>query len=252
MTSEEKLLLNRFKDLDRMALNKNKAFFTNFLDAYEYSLFLDHVNDFNSHTGIYDLIDDLERQMVFFHPDAFCDSVDFPITILKIMPKSAKFKGEISHRDILGTLMGLQIERKYIGDIRILENGEILVLCVDSVADLIIESVDRIRHTDVMISRVENISDFNFCQKFINKYGSLASNRLDAVVSECFNLSRSAASDLIKSECVFVNSKLESKATKSVSTNDKISVRKHGKVKITDIGEENRKGKIKISYSIYS
>ena len=156
MTSEEKLLLNRFKDLDRMALNKNKAFFTNFLDAYEYSLFLDHVNDFNSHTGIYDLIDDLERQMVFFHPDAFCDSVDFPITILKIMPKSAKFKGEISHRDILGTLMGLQIERKYIGDIRILENGEIIVLCVDSVADLIIESVDRIRHTDVMISRVEN------------------------------------------------------------------------------------------------
>ena len=63
---------------------------------------------------------------------------------------------------------------------------------------------------------------------------------------------KSAASDLIKSECVFVNSKLESKATKSVSTNDKISVRKHGKVKITDIGEENRKGKIKISYSIYS
>ena len=252
MTSEEKLLLNRFKDLDRMALNKNKAFFSNFLDAYEYSLFLQHVNEFTCHTGIYGLVDDLERQMVFFHPDAFCDNMDFSITILKIMPKSSKYKGDISHRDILGTLMGLQIERKYIGDIRMTESGDIIVFCVDSVAELIIDSVTRIKHTDVIISKLKDISEFNFEQKYLNKFGSLASNRLDAVVSECFNLSRSAASDLIKSELVFVNSKLESKTTKSVSINDKISVRKHGKIKITNIGEENRKGKIKISYLIYS
>ena len=252
MTSDEKLLLNRFKDLDRMALNKNKAFFTNFLDSYEYSLFLEHINEFDSKTGIFDSVDDLERQMVYFHPDAFCDSLEFPIAILKITPKSPKFKGEISHRDILGTLMGLQIERKYIGDIRFLENGDIIVFCIDSVANLIMESVTRIRHTDVVISCIKDISEFNFCQKYIEKHGSLASNRLDAVVAECFNLSRSEASDLIKGDLVFVNSRVESKATKAVSINDKISVRKYGKVKITDIGEENKKGKIKISYSIYA
>jgi len=252
MTSEEKLLLNRFKDLDRMALNKNKAFFSNFLDAYEYSLFLQHTNEFDSDTGRFDLIDDLERQMVYFRPDAFSDVPEFPITCLRIMPKSAKFKGEISHRDILGTLMSLQIERKYIGDIRLVQNDDYIVFCMDSVADLIIDSITRIRHTDVIISKIEDISEFNFEQKYLEKRGSLSSNRLDAVVSECFNLSRSAALDLVKGELVFVNSRLESKATKAVANNDKISVRKHGKIKIIDIGEENKKGKIKIYYKIYT
>ncbi len=252
MTSDEKLLLNRFKDLDRMALDKNKVFFSNFLDAYEYSLFLQHINEFISDTGKFDLIEDLERQMVYFRPDAFSVLTEFPITCLKITPKSAKFKGEISHRDILGTLMGLQIERKYIGDIRSTQDDDFIVLCMDSVSDLITESVTRIRHTDVVISRIENISKFNFEQKYVEKHGSLSSNRLDAVVSECFNLSRSAASELVKGEVVFVNSRLESKATKAVANNDKISVRKHGKIKIIDIGEENRKGKIKIHYLIYN
>lgn len=249
MNSEEKIFLNHLKDLDRMALEKNKAFFSDFMDPYEYSLFLTNNKLFSSYMDTYNLVDNLERQMVAFRSDAsFVD--EYPIDFIKIEPKSAKFAGEITHRDILGTIMGLQIERKNIGDILACD-GFFVVLCKNTMTEMLLNSIDRVRRTDVKLSKIDDIQNLDFGTRFIEKTSSVSSNRLDALISEIFNLSRGTASELVKDEVVFVNNKLVTKCTYECKDGDKISVRKHGKVRIDEIGDINRKGKTKVKFSLY-
>ena len=63
-------------------------------------------------------IPDCERQMACFRPDTERDAdVPFPIVCLRIRPKSARFSEALSHRDFLGALLHLGLERDSIGDI---------------------------------------------------------------------------------------------------------------------------------------
>lgn len=59
--------------------------------------------------------DGAERVMVAFGPAP--EPADYPITCLHIAPKQEKFAEELTHRDYLGTLMGLGLERRVLGDI---------------------------------------------------------------------------------------------------------------------------------------
>ncbi len=58
-----------------------------------------------------------ERQMVAFHPDALAFTWEYPIDCLRIEPKALKFSEELSHRDYLGALLNLGVDRSVIGDI---------------------------------------------------------------------------------------------------------------------------------------
>ena len=59
-----------------------------------------------------------ERAVVRFgDPEAFGYEEDFPIDILAIVPLADKFADDLTHRDFLGALMSLGIERSLLGDI---------------------------------------------------------------------------------------------------------------------------------------
>ena len=84
----------------------------------------------------------------------------FPITILQITPLMDKFSDELSHRDVLGSLMNLGIEREMTGDIIMKASSRsgirntAYVFCVSSIADYISENLTRIKHTSVRVSHV--------------------------------------------------------------------------------------------------
>ncbi len=89
MTAEEKLLIKRFNDLDNMASRKYMVCYTDFLNSTEYSLFLEHEKEFACSTCVFSEIEDLERQMIAFIPDALTFNGEFPIKMLKIVPKNS-------------------------------------------------------------------------------------------------------------------------------------------------------------------
>lgn len=82
-------------------------------------------------------------------------TAEFPISMIKIAAAIDKFSDDLNHRDFLGALMNLGIEREMIGDILVTESGSTgkhcsaYVFCVDTVANYIIDNITQIKHTNV-------------------------------------------------------------------------------------------------------
>ena len=124
MTKEEELLKKRFTELADRSYSESRYTFTNFLNLNEQSLFYLTVKE---NKGIkYTIsggISDAERVMVRFGDEAELGyEQQFPIAILSVSPLAVKYSEDLSHRDYLGALMNLGIEREMLGDIIIGKN----------------------------------------------------------------------------------------------------------------------------------
>ena len=84
--------------------------------------------------------DQAERQMIAFHPDALVFSWDYPICCIKVEPKALKFSEPLTHRDYLGTILGLGVERSVIGDILVQDHGA-LIFCHKKIKDFILDNL---------------------------------------------------------------------------------------------------------------
>lgn len=111
MTRDETLLAKRFVDLSRQAQQKNIVIFSDFLNLNELNIFQQEIPNLYSAYQIFGGYELSERQMIAFLPDALCYEWNYPIKCLKITPVNKKFAEELTHRDVLGSLMNLGIER---------------------------------------------------------------------------------------------------------------------------------------------
>ena len=156
----------------------------------------------------------------------------------------------IGHRDILGTLMSLGIERKVIGDI-IVSESEAFVICLPEMVDYIIDNVTKIRNVGVT---VENASLGEITVKtedFTVKSTTVASKRLDVVTGAGFNMSRTKVTELITAGLVSINHVPCLQPEKPVDAGAIISVKGFGRVKVVNYGNLTRKGRIIIELGIY-
>ncbi len=187
-----------------------------------------------------------ERVIAGFGEDLSEDK--FPIKCICAKPVMQKFADELSHRDFLGALMNLGIERKLIGDI-IVENNQGYIFCVDRIADYICENLERVRHTTVK-------TDLSDLPKLTQNDPEpieifAASKRLDVLICAIYNLSRNDASKLVASEKVFVNSKLITNASHTVNDNDIVSVRGWGRFVLVDEVKVTKKGRLVLEIKKY-
>lgn len=250
MTAEDKLFVKRLTDLDRMAERKYMVCYSHFLNPAEYSLFLEHRREFVCETAVFSEIEFLERQMIAFIPDALSFHGEYPLSLLKVMPKNLKYAQTLTHRDMLGTLMGLSLDRKFIGDIIPVENG-FYVLVHEQVEEFIRTNITRVKHTEVVVECCKELS-VSIQRQFEHFQGTVASERLDCIISELHHCSRSQSLQLIQAGKVFINHRQVFHNSEKCKEDDIISIRHVGKFKITKLGEISKKGKVKISYDKYS
>ena len=88
-------------------------------------------------------------------------------------------------------------------------------------------------------------------QEFEEKDITISSMRIDNVISELVKISRSKTEELLSNEKIFVNSKLETKASKLIKENDILAIRGNGKYIISKILGSNKKGKMIVSVKKY-
>ena len=121
---DEKQIKNRFLELAKRSYEQNMYTFTGFLGLTEQSLFWDAERDvaFAGYTldGGNTICD--RKVIRFGNKDELGYEEEFPIVCIKITPLIKKFSDEFSHRDFLGAIMNLGIDRSTIGDIFIKEN----------------------------------------------------------------------------------------------------------------------------------
>ncbi|MEL7625023.1 MAG: YlmH/Sll1252 family protein [Clostridiales bacterium] len=156
----------------------------------------------------------------------------------------------IGHRDILGTMMAQGIEREVLGDILAGESPA-YVICLASMAAYLQDNIAKIGGAGVSLTPVK-LADIPLREeKLKSKTVTAASLRLDALVGEGFNLSRSEAARLIQSGLVALNHLPCEKPDQKLAAGDLLSLRGKGRIKILEIGGQSKKGRLFVELGIY-
>jgi len=185
-----------------------------------------------------------ERKIAVIVPDYFDeDEVIDPIAIL-YLKWNDRFS-RISHRDILGSLMGLGIVRENIGDIIVAgDYGYIFV--VKELAGYILMNLTHIGRAPVEMKEV-GIEQFKVPEQRVKRIQTtVPSQRLDAVLCHGLGVSRTKILPVILGGNVRVNWEEVYKPDFSIKEGDILSIKGKGRMKVESIGGTTKKGRIPI------
>lgn len=173
---------------------------------------------------------------------------DDPLALIKIsVPKGSR---SLTHRDYLGSLLALGIKREMVGDILVRDDGaDIIVL--REMAEFIALNYDKAGRTSLTVN-VSPICDLDLGEvKIEEKTDTVASLRLDNMISSVFGLSRAKAAEAIRGGIVFVNGIEALKVDRIVCEGDKLVFRGRGKAVFTEIGGQSRKDRTFVKFNVY-
>lgn len=242
MDREEALLRKRLIELSQMAFHKGIVIFSDFLNLNELHILHTTPKDlFYTEYETFGGYEMSERQIAAFLPDALCCASGYPITPLEILPTASKFAVGMSHRDYLGALVHLGIERSKIGDILVYEKSAV-VFVKREMAAFITEQLTRIGRQSVRVKEQEEPEETYLpsCQLLT---GTVASVRLDTVLAVAYPLSRSKIVPLIEGGRTFVNGKMILSNGFHLKEGDVISVRQLGRIVYEGELSVTRKGR---------
>lgn len=249
MMDEQELCKKRLLDLSRQANRKGIVLFSNFLNLNELNIYHQCEKQFETRSECFGGVPYAERQMAAFLPDVLYYEWKYPITALKLTPVHPRFAEQLGHRDILGAIMKLGVDRGKVGDILVSDECSFL-FCEESIASYFMENLDTVRHTAVRLEPAAADS-LSIRRELEEKAGIITSNRLDSILACVYKLSRSRTVELIRADKVFVNGKSISNTAHTCRENDIISVRGFGRFIYAGESGETGKGRIKIKYKLY-
>ena len=235
------------KDLARQAEARGAYTFSAFLSPAELSDVLAQERELIPVPyGIWGGSEAAERKLFCFGSEAwFGYPPAWPICVVAIEPAAERFAEELSHRDYLGALMSLGIERSLTGDI-VIRGKQAWLYCLDSIADYLCENLTSVRHTQVRC-HVETGEIPALAPQFQELRLNVPSERIDAVTAAFIGKSRSSISELFTTGKVFVNSRAVADGSKLLKEGDVLSVRGFGKAVYDGVAGTSKKGR---SYAV--
>jgi RNA-binding protein YlmH len=250
---EDRLALARVLDRAEQAQNRNIPAGTDFLTPQQLLLALDLLRqagvpeDRFLRMGGYD---GAERAILLFLPDWLEAEDAADQSPLRCLRAAYRAEEKLTHRDLLGSLMGLGIVREKVGDILVgPDSADLIVLdtveafllqnwCSAGRARLTVTELDP-RHLHIPAAKWEEVRD------------TVSALRLDAVASTGFKMARGKAAALIESGRVQVNWRECTKPDKLLTAGDTVSARGFGKFELTEVGGVTRKGRTSIVLKRY-
>lgn len=189
MNKEEVLFCKHMQDLAKSSYLKNIPVFSDFLSMNELSLLYSLESKLSGvRVETYGGYEFAERQMAKFVSDALFYDCSYPIKMLKIAPAHKKFAEALSHRDYLGSILGLGLERNVLGDL-VLKDQSCYVYCHERIAEFLLSELTKVKHTFVTVSECRDDMEVQLELKEVR--GIVSSLRVDAVIAMVYQLSRS-------------------------------------------------------------
>lgn len=170
------------------------------------------------------------------------DKKDYKIVVYKIDYNKRYYM--INHRSILGSLMSLGIKRECIGDIIITDDNDAYVAVTEEISNYIVDSFSSVGKAPIKLINIDD--EIENVVRYSKKLYFVSSLRLDVIIAASYNLSRNEALEFIKGGLVFINHILILNPSHMVKLNDEISVRHKGRVKLDEIGNETKSGRIAV------
>ena len=244
-SSEDRLLLAKLWDKIHAGLRKNIPANTCFLSPRELEMakFL-----FGEPEGLYAFggYEEAERKMLIFLPEYLEESALYEEDSPCICLRAEFYEGNSpSHRDFLGALMGAGIGRETVGDICV-GKGSCDFFVTAEIAPYILQNFTSAGRTKLRLTQI-SLSEASIPEPEAKEIrDTLASLRLDSVISSGFRIGRSLAAQYVTTGKAAIDGLPCEKPDKTVAEGMKISVRGLGKIKLQAVNGKTKKDRISV------
>lgn len=241
----------RFLELARKSYNSGIYTFTDFLGLGEQSAFAEIQRELSGIPyAAFGGAEGCERVMIRFGSEEICGyDMPYPIDIIFCKPLSDKFAEKLGHRDFLGAILNLGIDRSVLGDICIVDNRA-YIFAKDSIAEFIADGLTKVRKTPVKCEIVDYAPEgglYNTKEVRVQAVGE----RIDALVAKVFSISRDDSATLFSRGLVFISGRCCENVSHKLKEGDVVSVRGYGRFIYRGIEGHTKKGKLNILIEQY-
>ena len=243
-TSDHSLLYSKLDDAVYLCQQRMKPYFFSFLteeqqacaERYLRSVCFENYSFFGGYEGA-------ERKVLGLF---FDDPAPFPVFPIEFIFRPSY---KLTHRDFLGALMSLGLERETVGDI-LIEDGRAVAFVKTEIKDYVMSQIGKVGNVGVKLSEAKEgaLPKGRETKEMIY---SISSMRVDNIVSAVTGLSREKSKELILSGLVSINHFPCSKISRTINEGDKLTVRGKGKYEICGVLGNTKKHRIRISIIHY-
>ena len=244
-SAEDRLLLAKLWDKINAGMRKSIPASTCFLSPREQELakYL-----FGEAEGLHAFggYGDAERKMLVYLPEYLEESALYDEDSPCVCLRAAFFQGDSpSHRDFLGALMGSGIARESVGDI-LVDKGQCDFFVTAEIALYLLQNFTSAGRTKLHLSKIA-LTDANIPKPEVKEIrDTLASLRLDSVISSGFRIGSSLAAQYVSAGKASIDGLPCEKPDKPVPEGAKISVRGLGKIKLESVNGRTKKDRISV------
>ena len=247
-SEEERMLLVRTVDRLSRGMEREQPVCSAFLTQREQAL----VRRLLPECAVWGGTEGTERAVAYWLPEYLTreDYFGFPDGPIACLRGRFYEENALSHRDVLGALMGAGIRRDAVGDIYLRETSfdcfvlsELTRYLLDNLTDA---GRQRLRLESIDPASVERPA-----QEMKELRVSVASLRLDGVLAAAFHLSRGEAVNAVRAGAVAVNGLTCLKPDRPIAENDELSLRGRGKLRVLSLGGATRRGRLALTVGIY-
>lgn len=236
----------RYDELAKRAAFTGRVQFTRFLEPSEEASASAAAHAAGVSLTLSGGYDGAERKMAAFSDGAPDEPFPIAALLLRWNPKFA----DAAHRDLLGAVMGLGLERDATGDICLgVQPGTAYLFCTQDVADYIIATLESAGRAHLKPSYADRIDIAP--PRGTSLRVTVQTLRLDAVLAAGCKLSRAEAQRLIAAGLVKVNHVPETRSDTRLEEGDLLSARGYGRLKIEAIQGETRRGRLGVALFRY-
>lgn len=247
---DERMKIASIIDKSNRSEALSKIMATTFLDLNEKSIITSILNNQKIKYELYFPNEYSEKSIIFFLPDY----INIPhyedyISCIKI---SCKDITKLKHKDFMGSIYALGIKNEFIGDIFLNEKSAYFYT-LKEVEKYILDNLFKVGNQEVECEKIDINSDEAKSLKieYITKSYIIPSKRVDALLSEVYNLSRKEAKDKIVAGDLYINSRECINPSEAFNDGDIVSFRKCGKLKIGKDIRTTKSGNICININRY-
>ena len=245
---DERILLSNILDKINFIEKRNKIENSNFLNLYQISLVENFLKKIRYNNWcLWGGYDNAERKVLILYPEKLTKEMvkknfnKIMKIVRVILPETEK--GKYSHKNYLGGIVKLGLDREKVGDILVQNNGADIIVLEESIKFLIQElpMLKRFENSTII---EKSIDELKMIEPKIEEIKIIVpSLRLDNFVSDLARTSRNKTVEIIKSERVFINGKLETKTSKQIKENDTITIRGKGRFAVKEFTGTTRSGR---------
>ncbi len=189
-----------------------------------------------------------ERVKIAFLDNDFPGNIEFGIKALSVKWDERYY--QISHRDVLGSLMGLGVKRELFGDI-IVKAGMCQIIIDSAIVPFVLQNLKTVGSASVQTEIIDLSTIEPKEEKVKEIRTTVASLRLDAIAAVGFGLSRTKMAGEIEADKLKVNWQPAKGSAQTISAGDMISMRGRGRLEVCEINGQTRKGRLSIQLKRY-